>query len=155
MSECTSSYSMALGFIAGEGAFCITKQRGSNKPYVGIRFDLQVDSKDEELVREMRDLFGVGTVRVRERADGREHVAWTVTGKDSLEQLRDTIVEHVGSLWKSSEKCKNFNVWSRALDIYLDGKTTGDDQIRIAELAKDVNADFGGGWDEFIRERQS
>lgn len=155
MSERTSQWDMALGFIAGEGAFCITKQRGENKPYVGFRFDLQVDSKDEELVREMRDLFGVGTVRVRERADGREHVAWTVTGKENLKQLRDAISAHAGPLWKTTEKCKNFNVWSRALDIYLDGKTTGEQQVRIAELAKDVNADFGGGWDEFIEERQA
>jgi hypothetical protein len=115
---------------------------------------MQVDSKDKEVMERLHEMFGVGTLRQRTRSDGREHVAWTVTGKESLEQFRDVIDEHGGELWEATEKYHNYEVWSEALDIYLDGQTGNDQQIAIARLAKDLNASFGDGWDEFIEIRE-
>ena len=157
MSERTSELATALGFIAGEGSFSIVKNTSNSKPYVGFRFDLQVDAKDGAVVDKMQEVFdGLGTVRHRARSDGREHVAWTVTGKDNLEAFRDIVASYDGPVWTATEKYANFEVWSDALDIYLDGRTGDEQQIQIARLAKGLNKGFGEQkWDEFIEDRQT
>lgn len=142
----------AIGFIAGEGSFCITqKWPDDGKPYLAFQFDMELHAKDVGMLLEIREEFG-GIGNLRENGD---KAVWTVSSKNDLKRLRDDIAEWGDGIWKASEKCKNFTVWSRALDIHLDGRTTGEQQVRIAELARDLNADFGDGWDEFIEERQS
>jgi len=153
MSEFTTNLGTALGFIAGEGSFSITKTKTSDdRRYVGFRFTLQVHERDRDIVEEMRDFFDAGNVRTQSRGD-HNHVAWDIYSKDDLRKFRNTIEECDCKMWKVSEKYENYQVWSEALDIHLDGQTTADQQVEIAEIAKDLNKDFGGGWDEFIEEK--
>lgn len=142
----------ALGFIAGEGHFGVTKNY-QWKPYVSPRFQIQVHERDAELLHALHVEFGgIGEVKSR---SNRPHVEWNVKKKSDIEGLRNAIERNAGRLWESSDKAENFEIWSDIVDIYcVDRATTTEERLEIAEMAKELNKDAGHNnvdWDEFQR----
>ena len=142
----------AIGFIAGEGHFGVTKNY-QWKPYVCPRFSIQVHERDTELLKEIQNEVFEGVGRFSERGD-RPHVQWEVKTKEDVVYLRDKIEAYAPDIWSKSDKFENFNIWKQIVEIHAgEQTTTTEERIEIAELAKNLNKDAGHNnvdWDEFI-----
>lgn len=147
-----SDIDFALGFIAGEGTFTLSMNQTDGNYYPRMRFQVRVHEKDKDAVVACKEAFeGVGSLS---DISGRNTVEWVVNSKEDLKYVRDKIDAYAPDIWYSTEKYRNFEVWSDILDIHLGGRTTASQAIEMAEMARDgLNVDNGvrrEKWNEYI-----
>jgi len=148
-------YLFALGFIAGEGSFSLTHNKADEKVYTKVSFQVQVHTKDKELLLEIKKLFNdIGSIQKSKS----NLVSWMVASKEDLAELRKLLNNNNCELWEASEKFENYSVWSEILDIHLDGKNSKCERIEMMKMAKNLNKENGTSpekWDSLIKEVKS
>jgi len=147
-----SDIDFALGFIAGEGSFSLTANKANGKRYPRMKFSIRVHEKDSDAIEECKSVFdNIGKIRTLSEHNEAD---WTVSSKKDLKHLRDKIENNSSNIWRSTEKYRNFQVWSDILDIHLDGRTTVEQAIEMSKIAKrGLNVDNGISetkWDKYI-----
>jgi hypothetical protein len=125
-----------LGFIAGEGTFCITKSKSKGNIYLRPKFAITLSNSDSELLEEAQnELDGLGSLYKHTE----DSCQWVVRTKGDLEKFYEYIDSNTCELWSHSEKSHNFEIWKEAIDIYTNSKPTKENKLKIIDVAKRIN----------------
>lgn len=139
------------GFIAGEAYIGLTKSY-QWKPYIKPRVSIQLHERDREILEKIQKLLN-GEGKITDRSN-RPHSTLTIQTKEALAELVDVLDKCDSVIWKSSDKCEQYQRWRKAVEMHLGPETTTtEERMEMAEIAKNLNKDAGHNnvdWDEFI-----
>lgn len=143
-----SVLSFSLGFFAGEASFGLkVRQIKNGKWYCRPYFSLGLDSKDENLLREVHRQFdSVGDVNLRR---GGDVVVWRIESSNELENFVGSIEQNSSFIWKESEKYETYQTWKKIVGIYTENYETNDQQrVNMLSIAKNEELNVGAGRQE-------
>ena len=75
------------GLLEGEGCFCIKSSGGAY---------INVSMTDEDVVRRVHSLTGVGTVITHQRPNRKRVWTWRTGDREAVDQLAKTLLPHMG-----------------------------------------------------------
>ena len=131
-----------MGLIAGEGSFFITFMRDdryTHDVYFGPKFALSMGQKEEEMLQNQCQLYGLGTINKTQKG-----FQWVLSSREECHELIEIIdgylEQHSASEFFNAAKYNAYKNWRTALDLLRPGRQlTSDEVIRLAELRDDIN----------------
>jgi len=128
-----SSVDFVIGFIAGEATFGFNTKRNSGKWYCRPYFKISLDSSDDYLLAEVREVFG-GLGKFYEENE-RSVVRWEIHNKQDLNKLKNRIISEGSGPWFASKKYEAFKTWVKIVDIYSSGDCDDQDRVNMTQIA--------------------
>jgi len=96
-----------LGFIAGEGSFHIKLSEQKGYLYARPGFTLSAAEVDADLVREIKELVGLGSIYERDH-----EIRWRFTSREECQKFAEQILSAAeGTLFLESAKYEQFQRW--------------------------------------------
>jgi len=120
-----------LGMMAGEGSFHIVLESPTRQ-----RPKFKMTMYEGDVLREMCLQLGLGSVS----HDWGERYSWHIQSKTDIRELRDWIAENMCDGFKSTDKFRQFKLWSESVDIIPSGRRpiSQEDRERLVELSYEI-----------------
>jgi len=120
-----------LGMIAGEGSFHIVLEGPTR-----LRPKFKMTMHEDDILRDMCLNLNLGSVS----HDWGDRYSWHVQSKSDVRELRDWVSEKMCDGFKSTDKYRQFKLWSEAVDIFPSGRVplSKDERVRLVELSYDI-----------------
>jgi LAGLIDADG DNA endonuclease family protein len=137
-----------IGFVDGEGCFSIGFVRQQDRPgRVGYKLGYQVahefavtqGAQSVQVLRELREFFGIGQVIANRRYDNhREHLYRYVVR--SCKELQEVVIPFFRQHPMHTSKQRNFEKFARCVELVSAGRhKTVDGLLEIVEIAQTMN----------------
>lgn len=139
-SETDLAYTM--GLIAGESSFFITFSRDdryTHDVYYGPKFSISMGEKEQELLENQCQLYGLGTVNTTMKG-----YQWVISSRAECRELIELIDQYLrqnpSTEFLSAAKHDAYQSWRAALELLRPGRQlTADEVIKLAELRDEIN----------------
>jgi len=139
-SETDLAYTM--GLIAGESSFFITFSRDdryTHDVYYGPKFSISMGEKEQELLENQCQLYGLGTVNTTMKG-----YQWVISSRAECRELIELIDQYLeqnpSTEFQSAAKHNAYASWRAALELLRPGRQlTADEVVELAELRDEIN----------------
>jgi hypothetical protein len=139
-SETDLAYTM--GLIAGEGSFFVTFNRDDryrHDVYYGPKFAISMGEKEQELLENQCQLYGLGTVNTTMKGH-----QWVISSRAECRELIELIDQYLeqnpSTEFPNSAKHNAYENWRSALELLRPGRQlTADEVVELAELRDEIN----------------
>lgn len=120
-----------LGMIAGEGSFHIVLEAPSRQ-----RPKFTMNMHEREILEIMQEQLEWGTISKPDDT----RTEWQVQGKEDLREMKEWVENNMSEGFKSTDKYRQFLLWSEAVEIRPDGREPipVEDRKRLVELAFEI-----------------
>ena len=131
-----------MGLIAGEGSFFVTFNRDdrySRDVYYGPKMAISMGEKEQELLENQCQLYGLGTVNTTMKG-----YQWVISSRAECRELIELIDQYLNqnpsTEFLSAAKHDAYESWRSALELLRPGRQlTADEVIKLAELRDEIN----------------
>lgn len=125
-----------VGFVDGEGAFCVMFFLRDRSPYrkriVGIRAFFTISQKEDAIVKRVKEFFGFGIIS--RKTD--KYTTYAVSKQSDVKKLRDFFLKYP----LQSQKRLDFEKWSLIVDMIGRREHHSDEGlIKIARIREEMN----------------
>jgi len=120
-----------LGIMAGEGSFHIVLESPTRQ-----RPKFKMTMYEGDILRQMCLQLGLGSVS----HDWGDRYSWHIQSKQDVRDLRNWISNNMCEGFKSTDKFRQFELWSEAVDIIPDDRRpiSKNDREQLVELSYEI-----------------
>lgn len=131
-----------LGMMAGEGSFTIKLSKEESfswKIRPNPRFAITLHESDREVLENMQEYLGVGTLRTKSE----NQYTWDVSSIGGIIEIKKFVEENAEDGFMCTEKYESFLRWSKGVDMFKGpGRKTNwtkEKIVKIVNISKGIN----------------